>query len=126
MKSSFSLVLILIAISGVSYLTIFKNLGDPQIRMWDEATYANNSIDFFENHNFISVTHLGATDWYNTKPPFVIWTQGIAMKIFGINEFAVRIPSALFGLLTALLVFTFCWQVLKSKLIGFFAAIILL
>lgn len=32
------------------------------------------------------------------KPPFVYWTQMVAMRVFGVNEFAARLPNALFSL----------------------------
>ena len=109
------------------YLLIFHNLGKAQIRIWDEATYANNAIDMYENPgNPLVIKHQGEPDLYNVKPPLVIWLQALSMKIWGINEFAVRLPSALFGLLTVLLLYGFAYQVLESRLLGFFSGMILL
>lgn len=117
----------LVVILTLSYFIIFQNLGKFQIRMWDEATYANNSLDMLlSSKNIFLVEHLGKPDLYNTKPPLVIWLQALSMKALGINEFAIRLPSALAGLLTVLLVYFFCIRVLKSKTIGFIAASILL
>lgn len=110
----------------LSYFPIFQNLGKFQIRMWDEATYANNSIDMLLNNNPMVVEHLGQPDLYNTKPPFVIWMQALSMKVLGINEFAIRLPSALAGLFTVFLVYFFCIRLLKSKMVGFIAAVILI
>lgn len=39
------------------------------------------------------------------KPPLTYWTTALSYKAFGINEFATRIPSAIFSLATALLLF---------------------
>lgn len=116
----------LVVLTGLSYFIIFQNLGKFQIRMWDEATYANNAIDMLLNQNPMVVEHLGQPDLYNTKPPLAIWLQALGMKAFGINEFALRLPSALAGLLTVLLVYFFGVRVLKSKTIGFVAAVVLL
>lgn len=110
----------------LSCFAVFNNLGKSQIKMWDEATYANNSLDMLlSSNNILVVEHLGKPDLYNTKPPFVIWMQALSMKVFGINEFAIRFPSALFGLLCVLSVYFFCVRILKSKLIGFISAMIL-
>ncbi len=55
-----------------------------------------------------------ANDWivphYNgelrlQKPPLTYWTTALSYKVFGINEFATRIPSAIFTLATAFLLF---------------------
>lgn len=37
------------------------------------------------------------------KPPLTYWTTALSYKIFGINEQAARVPSLLFGVLSALL-----------------------
>jgi 4-amino-4-deoxy-L-arabinose transferase-like glycosyltransferase len=116
----------ILVLVGLSYFIIFQNLGKFQIRMWDEATYANNAIDMLLNQNPLVVEHLGQPDLYNTKPPLAIWLQALSMKLFGINEWAVRLPSGLAGLFTILLVYFFGVRVLKSKTIGFVAATILL
>ncbi len=118
---------IIIIITALSYFPVFHNLDKFQIRMWDEASYANNSIDMLlTNQNIFVVEKQGKPDLYNTKPPFVIWLQALSMKLFGINELAVRLPSAIFGLLTILLVYFFCSNVLESKTIGFISAGILM
>jgi 4-amino-4-deoxy-L-arabinose transferase-like glycosyltransferase len=38
-------------------------------------------------------------DWvrYFEKPPLVYWTETAAVSIFGVNEFAIRLPAALFS-----------------------------
>ncbi|HEY5122220.1 MAG TPA: glycosyltransferase family 39 protein, partial [Ignavibacteria bacterium] len=124
-KSLFGAVIIMVI--TLSYFPIFNNLGKFQIRMWDEATYANNSIDLLlTNQNIFVVEKQGKPDLYNTKPPFVIWLQALSMKLFGINELAIRMPSAIFGFLTILLVYFFCTNVLGSNIIGFLSAGILL
>lgn len=109
-----------------SYYSIFYNLGSDHIKMWDEATYANNAIDMLLNGNWITVMHEGEPDLYNTKPPLVIWLQALSMSIFGINEFSIRFPSAVFGFMTTLLIYIFSLKVLKSRFIGFSAVLILL
>ncbi len=38
------------------------------------------------------------------KPPFMYWMMLGAFPVFGVNEFAVRLPSAIFGLGCVLLV----------------------
>ena len=39
------------------------------------------------------------------KPPMYVYLDAIPVKIFGLNEFATRFPSALFGTLTVLLTY---------------------
>ena len=119
--------LFFIALIIISYFPIFHDLETSSIHMWDEATYANNSIDMAHgNNNIFIVQHLNEPDLYNSKPPFVIWMQALSIKALGINEFAIRLPSAIFSFLTVLLVYFFCVRNLQSKIIGIISCVILL
>ncbi|MGB3080548.1 MAG: glycosyltransferase family 39 protein [Saprospiraceae bacterium] len=69
----------------------FYLLGSPAIYIWDEAVYANASLDMSQGHHWW-VPEQAA---YNTKPPLVLWLQAISLKCFPWPEFAVRLPSAL-------------------------------
>lgn len=117
---------IILLVLIISYFPLFYNLDELHIRMWDEAIYANNSIEMATNHNLFVVQHEGKPDLFNTKPPFVIWLQAISISFFGINELAIRLPSAIFGLFTVLIIFIFCVKVIKQKVTGLFSILILL
>lgn len=69
----------------------FYLLGSPAIYIWDEAVYANASLDISQGHHWW-VPFQAA---YNTKPPLVLWLQAISLKCLPWPEFAVRVPSAL-------------------------------
>lgn len=108
------------------YFPVVHEFSSSPIHMWDEATYANNSIDMaLGNGNILVIQHLNEPDLYNTKPPFVIWLQALCIKSFGINEFAIRLPSAIFSFLTVIMVYFFCVRNLKSEIIGLIASAIL-
>ncbi len=53
-----------------------------------------------------------------TKPPFTYWTIASSMKIFGVNEWAVRLPNAIAFSLTAFLI-ALIGQTLWDKKTGF-------
>jgi 4-amino-4-deoxy-L-arabinose transferase-like glycosyltransferase len=48
----------------------------------------------------------------------VLWLQAASMKVFGINETALRFPSAAAGVGIAILLFWFCATALQSPLTG--------
>ena len=87
-------------------LPLFYNLGKQPVRMWDESRLAINAWEMYQDNDWI-VTHYGdKPDMWNTKPPLMIWMQVISMKIFGVNEFGIRFPSAMAALaLIILLIF---------------------
>ena len=85
---------------------IFGALLDPYLNLWDErihALVAKNSMDnllkpeFFQHPYVTECNYLNWTSahiWLHKQPLF-IWQMALSMKIFGVNEFAVRLPSVL-------------------------------
>jgi 4-amino-4-deoxy-L-arabinose transferase-like glycosyltransferase len=57
------------------------------------------------------------------KPPFIYWTQIASYRLFGENDFAARLPSAVAAALTAVLLFGWGRR-LGSERVGWWAAII--
>jgi 4-amino-4-deoxy-L-arabinose transferase-like glycosyltransferase len=66
----------------------------------DAAQYASMSREMLRSGNYIHVYDTGIE--YLDKPPFLFWISALSMKIFGINNFAYRLPSFLFALLAIL------------------------
>lgn len=121
MRFGFKYFLLIILIS----IPLFSSLDKLPIVVWDEARLANNAYEMLHNHNFIVTYYDGKPEMWNTKPPFMIWMQVLSMKIFGINELAVRLPSAMAGFFTILFLFIFSIKYLKNFWFGFIASLIL-
>jgi 4-amino-4-deoxy-L-arabinose transferase-like glycosyltransferase len=117
---------VLFLIICISIVPLFNDLGKAPIEMWDEATYANNSIDMLEHPNLIIVSTEGVPETYSSKPPLVIWLQAISYKFFGVNEFGVRFPSAFMGLLTVVLLVWFCLYKIKNTILGIVSGLVLI
>ena len=103
---------------GLVGLFFFYDLGRFPIFQWDEARYVNNSLEVLTLGNWFHFTMDGAVDTWNFKPPLVLWLQAISMQLFGINEWAVRLPSALAGIGIAVLLYWFCVTTLESVWTG--------
>jgi len=63
----------------------------------DAAQYASISREMLENKNYLQVYDLGHD--YLDKPPMLFWLSALSMKVFGVHDWAYRIPSFLFALL---------------------------
>ncbi|MBP9722865.1 MAG: glycosyltransferase family 39 protein [Gammaproteobacteria bacterium] len=75
-----------------------------------EARYGEMARKMLETGNWITPLHdYGVPFW--AKPPLSIWGSAISMKIFGINEFAARLPSLFFMLGNLVLI----WHLCKSR-----------
>lgn len=60
----------------------------------DASQYASISREMLERNSFLQVFDLGKD--YLDKPPMLFWLSALSMKIFGIHDWAYRIPSLLF------------------------------
>jgi 4-amino-4-deoxy-L-arabinose transferase-like glycosyltransferase len=115
-----------IVLAALIYIPLFGHLGAFPIRIWDEARLAINAYEMLNDGDFI-VTHFeGAPDMWNTKPPLLIWMQVLSMKMFGVNEVAVRLPSAFAGFFTCVALLIFSRHYFKSFWFGFIAVFILI
>ncbi len=63
----------------------------------DASQYASISREMLKNNSFLQVFDLGND--YLDKPPMLFWLSAISMKIFGVHDWAYRLPSFLFALL---------------------------
>jgi 4-amino-4-deoxy-L-arabinose transferase-like glycosyltransferase len=76
--------------------TFFILLGSRALNEPDEGRYSEIAREMLETGNWV-VPHL----WYLPhldKPPMTYWLVAISMKLFGQNEWAVRLPLALAGM----------------------------
>ncbi|MFW5821436.1 MAG: ArnT family glycosyltransferase, partial [Bacteroidota bacterium] len=106
-------------------IPLFYQLGNPVLTLWDESRRAVNAYEMYDKGNLL-VTHFnGEPDMWGTKPPLLIWLQSLSMHIFGVNEWAIRFPAALAGLLLGFLLLWFSRRYTESYLWGFISVLIL-
>lgn len=70
---------------------------------WDEINFAECAREMIVSGNYLSPQI--DFEAFHEKPPFFIWLQVVFMKIFGINEFAARLPNALIGVFSLFTLF---------------------
>jgi len=92
---------------------LFSGLGSPRVYMLDEARNAQCAREMMENHSLVVPTFNGKirTD----KPPLHYYFMMVAYKLFGVSSFSARLFSAIFGLLTLILVSLFTSKYLGSQ-----------
>jgi 4-amino-4-deoxy-L-arabinose transferase-like glycosyltransferase len=97
-------------------------LGRPALWEPDEGRYAEIAREMVVSGDY--VTPRDDFELYFEKPPLVYWANAASIKIFGANEFAVRLPAALFSVgqvvITAALA-----DAMFGATAGFFAALVL-
>lgn len=70
---------------------------------WDEALTAERSREMFHQGWSLTVHKFGIPDF--NKPPLYYWMVVAGFSLFGLGEFAVRLPSALMGLACMIVVY---------------------
>ena len=114
-----------VLLATLLYFPIFGHLGSLPIRIWDESRLAFNAYEMFTDHSYLVMQYKGEPDLWNTKPPLMIWTQVISLKLFGVSEFALRFPSAMAALLTCILLLVFSVKWYRGFWFGFIASVVL-
>ncbi|MEM9933788.1 MAG: glycosyltransferase family 39 protein [Bacteroidota bacterium] len=110
----------------ISIFLLFYKLDHQALYLWDESRLAVKACEMIEGGHYVVPHFHGEPDMWSLKPPLMIWLQVFSIKVFGVNEFAVRFPSAVMGFLTILLMYVFSIKFLKSSSIGLWASFILL
>ena len=117
--------LLSIIVLGVGSFLIVENFHKEQVKIWDEASSAKNAIEMLAQKSFIVQYEDGKPVRDDFKPPLSLWLKMICYKVFGINEFSVRLPSIVAALFTMQLLWFYGAFVLKKPLLGILSALFL-
>jgi 4-amino-4-deoxy-L-arabinose transferase-like glycosyltransferase len=123
--SQFKFVLIALFLS-CAYFPLFYKLDNWSLRKWDEARNAVGAVNMMASGDYWVREYAHKTDIWETKPPMLLWWQMIFIKIFGLNMWAIRLPSAWSTLLLMLSILFFYGKALDDWLGGFISAFALL
>lgn len=110
--------LLFILIIIVAFALRFYKLGSVPLSLdWDEVSNGYNAYSILhtahdEYGSFLPLANRSFDDY---KPPLYMYLTVPAIAIFGLNEFAVRLPSALFGFLTVPLIFLLAQFLFKES-----------
>jgi len=106
----------------LTVLTFFFLLGNRALNEPDEGRYSEIGREMAETGDWL-VPHL----WYLPhldKPPMTYWLEGASIKLFGQNEWAVRLPLALAAISGVWATFLLGCA-MGGRRLGFWSAIVL-
>lgn len=98
--NSYNQKFLLVALSALLFIPFIGNL---HLFDWDEINFAECAREMIVSGKYSTVQINFQPFW--EKPPLFIWMQVLSMKLFGINEFAARLPNAICGIFTLLFLF---------------------
>src|SRR6516162_10924985 len=90
--------LLLLFFLGAVFLYALGNSSLPLIDR-DEPRFAEASREMWQSGDFL-IPRLNG-EYRFDKPPLVYWSQVLAYNLLGDNDFAARLPAAIFAALTA-------------------------
>lgn len=76
----------------------FWNLGQKPLAEWDESRYGQIALEMLRNGDWVNYYYNGLPEFWTAKPPLSIWSIVFSYKVFGFNEFALRLPATLAGI----------------------------
>ncbi len=112
--------IVLAASVGVSF---FMGLGNAPLFNKDECAFSEATREMMASGNYL-MTYLNGEPRYD-KPILIYWCQAASVAVFGLNEFALRLPSAIAAAIWVLITFLFTrkfWDLEKAFLAAFFLA----
>ncbi len=86
---------VIVLVTLFSFL-FFYRLGWNTLVSWDEAWYGSIAREMVKTGDYMNMMWNG-NPFYD-HPPMGFWLMAASYKLFGINEFTTRLPSALLGL----------------------------
>ncbi len=107
-------------IGAVSALLFIPFLGHVHLFDWDEINFAECSREMMVLHDYSRVYVDFKPFW--EKPPMFFWMQSTLMHLFGVNDFAARLPNALCGIATLVVLFL-CGKRLYGERFGLWWAL---
>jgi 4-amino-4-deoxy-L-arabinose transferase-like glycosyltransferase len=88
-------------------------LGGVHLFDWDEINFAECTREMMNMGDYLRVYINYAPFW--EKPPFYFWLQALAMRAFGVGEFAARLPNAICGIITLTVIYNIGERLYNKK-----------
>lgn len=110
------ILILIVFVAG--FLRLYTIAQNPPSISWDEASIGYNAYTILttgrdEHGKFLPLDTFAAFGDY--KPPIPIYLTVPFVALFGLSERAVRLPSALAGTLTVLLIYVLTQELFKTK-----------
>ncbi|MFH1846670.1 MAG: glycosyltransferase family 39 protein [Candidatus Omnitrophota bacterium] len=112
----------IILLIAAGLFLFFYGLGNMALTDPDESFYAETGREMIERNEWVTPYIFGQPQF--EKPIFYYWLVLASYKVFGINEFAARVPSAVFGILGIIGIF-YLGKLLFSGISGFFSGLVM-
>jgi hypothetical protein len=101
-------------IAAVAAFSFIPALGRLHLFDWDEINFAEAAREMLVTGDYRRV-QIGFQP-FAEKPPLFMWVQALSMRIFGVGEFAARLPNAIVGIITLVGIYLLGRQLVDRRL----------
>lgn len=121
------IIILLLILSLTAFLRLFKLDTIPASLNWDEidAGYNAYAIANWGRDEWDQFLPLVFTSFRDDKHPIHIYSLVPFVKLFGLSDFITRLPSAIAGILSVLVIYYLSQHLFKNYLSSVFAALFL-
>ncbi len=105
-------------------IIFYVNLSSGHLWAADEQTYSQWAYHMVKTGDYLTPWAFGDVSFWVVKPPLFMWLMSLSYQAFGVNNFTSRLPSAIFGSLSLVLVF-YLGKKLYNSVTGLISAIVL-
>lgn len=110
-------------LSVLAFLLLFVNLNVGDLSGYDDAFHAEEGKAMLHSGDWWTVRHNGELN--PEFPPLFYWVEATSMKVFGVHDFAAKLPVALFGFGTILTVYFIAWELTGQVWLALIAMVVL-
>ncbi len=100
-------------------------LGAHPLMHWDESLHGEIALQMLQNGDYFNYYFGGQQESWFAKPPLAIWAIVLSYKSFGINAFALRLPSALAIVISIFFLYKSI-RIYKDERFAFFSCLLLI
>ena len=94
-------------------LNFLMGLGSSPLFDLDEGAFSSATMEMLIRGDYIT-TYMGGELRFD-KPILIYWLQALSVSLFGLNEFSLRLPSAICATLWCWAVYEFCRHFLNTS-----------
>ena len=105
-------------------IIFFLNLAGGALWESDEKTYSQWAFHMVKSGDYLTPWAFGELAMWIAKPPLIMWLMSLAYQVFGVNNFALRFVSPVFGVLSLIFVF-YLGKKLHNLYVGLLSALVL-
>lgn len=95
---------------------LLLGLGAPPLFDLDEGAFSSATMEMLQRGDFVT-TYMGGELRFD-KPILIYWLQALSVSVFGLNEFALRLPSVICATAWCAALFFFVRQYLDASRAG--------